>query len=171
MLVALVLLCNEYFVPSLEVIIEKLDITEDVAGATFMAAGASAPELFTKTIGVFVSFDDLEIGTMVGSEGFHIMFVIGVCALIAKAPLTLGKWPLLRDCTSFSISLLTLMYFSLDNKIFWWEALILFLIYVTYAVFMRSGCVKKLAYKDEVRREECKRFCSFVIENYFLSDK
>ena len=34
-----------------QVIIDKLDITEDVAGATLMAAGGSAPELFTSIIG------------------------------------------------------------------------------------------------------------------------
>lgn len=62
MFVALAVVCDEFFVPSLDVIIEKLDITDDVAGATFMAAGGSAPELFTSVIGVFVSFDDVGIG-------------------------------------------------------------------------------------------------------------
>lgn len=37
MFVALAIVCDEFFVPSLDVIIEKLDITDDVAGATFMA--------------------------------------------------------------------------------------------------------------------------------------
>ena len=32
---------------------ERWSIKEDVAGATFMAAGGSAPELFTSIIGVF----------------------------------------------------------------------------------------------------------------------
>ena len=30
---------------------QKLQLTEDVAGASFMAAGSSAPELFTSIIG------------------------------------------------------------------------------------------------------------------------
>ena len=34
-----------------KVITEKMDISEDVAGATMMAAGGSAPELFTSVIG------------------------------------------------------------------------------------------------------------------------
>jgi len=45
MFVALAIVCDEFFVPALEVIIEKLDIPDDVAGATFMAAGGSAPEV------------------------------------------------------------------------------------------------------------------------------
>ena len=51
---ALSIVCDEFFVPALEVIIDKLQITEDVAGATLMAAGGSAPELFTSIIGKFL---------------------------------------------------------------------------------------------------------------------
>ncbi|MED6248619.1 hypothetical protein ATANTOWER_002783, partial [Ataeniobius toweri] len=51
MFCALALVCDDYFVPSLEKICERLHLSEDVAGATFMAAGSSAPELFTSVIG------------------------------------------------------------------------------------------------------------------------
>lgn len=88
-----------------------------VAGATFMAAGGSAPELFTSVIGVFVSFDDVGIGTIVGSAVFNILFVIGMCAIFSKTLLSLTWWPLFRDCTFYSISLLVLIYFFHDNKV------------------------------------------------------
>ena len=39
------IVCDDYFVSSLEKICDKLNLSEDVAGATFMAAGSSAPEL------------------------------------------------------------------------------------------------------------------------------
>ncbi|XP_052563167.1 sodium/potassium/calcium exchanger Nckx30C isoform X1 [Culex pipiens pallens] len=157
MFVALAIVCDEFFVPSLDVIIEKLGITDDVAGATFMAAGGSAPELFTSVIGVFVSFDDVGIGTIVGSAVFNILFVIGMCALFSKTLLTLTWWPLFRDCTFYSVSLLTLIYFFRDNLIWWWEALTLFIIYIAYAVFMKFNqqverCVKKIIYKNKVTR-------------------
>ena len=51
--------------PSLEAISEKLHLSEDVAGATFMAAGSSAPELFTSVAGVAVE-TDIGVGTIVG---------------------------------------------------------------------------------------------------------
>jgi Ca2+/Na+ antiporter len=38
---ALAIVCDEFFVPSLEEIAEKLQLSDDVAGATFMAAGGS----------------------------------------------------------------------------------------------------------------------------------
>ena len=36
MFVALAIVCDEFFIPALDVITEKLEISEDVAGATFM---------------------------------------------------------------------------------------------------------------------------------------
>lgn len=157
MFVALAIVCDEFFVPSLDVIIEKLGITDDVAGATFMAAGGSAPELFTSVIGVFVSFDDVGIGTIVGSAVFNILFVIGMCALFSRTVLSLTWWPLFRDCSFYSISLLVLIYFFRDNRIWWWEALILFSIYIAYVGFMKwnvqvESCVKKLITKNKVTR-------------------
>ncbi|XP_032597753.2 sodium/potassium/calcium exchanger Nckx30C isoform X8 [Drosophila grimshawi] len=154
MFVALAIVCDEFFVPSLDVIIEKLGITDDVAGATFMAAGGSAPELFTSVIGVFVSFDDVGIGTIVGSAVFNILFVIGMCALFSRTVLSLTWWPLFRDCSFYSISLLVLIYFFRDNRIFWWEALILFTIYIAYVAFMKwnvqvEHCVKKMITKNK----------------------
>jgi len=57
--------CDDFFVPALEIISEKMKLTEDVAGATFMAAGSSAPELFTSVAGV-AQESDVGVGTIVG---------------------------------------------------------------------------------------------------------
>ena len=51
MFAGIAIVCDDYFVPALEAIVEKLGLSDDVAGATFMAAGSSAPELFTSVIG------------------------------------------------------------------------------------------------------------------------
>ncbi|XP_063905787.1 sodium/potassium/calcium exchanger Nckx30C isoform X2 [Zophobas morio] len=157
MFVALAIVCDEFFVPALDVIIEKLAIQDDVAGATFMAAGGSAPELFTSVIGVFVSFDDVGIGTIVGSAVFNILFVIGMCAIFSKTVLSLTWWPLFRDCFFYSLSLITLIIFFKDNHIYWYEALVLFSFYIAYVSFMKwnqpmERLVKKLIYKNKVTR-------------------
>merc|ERR1712038_2162351 len=131
------LVCDHYFVPTLDVIIERWGISDDVAGATFMAAGGAAPELFTAVIGVFVAFSDVGIGTVVGSAVFNILFVIGMCALFSKTVLHLTWWPLFRDCAFYSISLLTLIAFFLDEQILWYEAAILLSIYAAYVFFMK----------------------------------
>ena len=137
MFVALAIVCDEFFVPSLEIIIERLEISEDVAGATFMAAGGSAPELFTSIIGVFISRTDVGIGTIVGSAVFNILFVIGMCAVFSKNLLKLTWWPLFRDVTFYSIDLILLIVFFADDLIQWWESLILFSCYFCYVIFMK----------------------------------
>jgi len=137
MFFALALVCDEFFVPSLDVIADKLKITPDVAGATFMAAGGSAPELFTSIIGVFIAKSDVGIGTIVGSAVFNILFVIAACAFAAKEALELTAWPLMRDVFFYSVSLIVLVVFFNDNKIFWYEALVLFLWYFCYVIFMK----------------------------------
>ena len=157
MFVALAIVCDEFFVPALDVIIDVTGCSEDVAGATFMAAGGSAPELFTSVIGVFVAFSDVGIGTIVGSAVFNILFVIGMCALFSKTVLHLTWWPLFRDCAFYSISLLTLIAFFLDEKILWYEALALLCIYASYVLFMKINVqaekfVKRLLYKNKVTR-------------------
>lgn len=157
MFVALAIVCDEFFVPSLDVIIEKFGIPDDVAGATFMAAGGSAPELFTSVIGVFVSFDDVGIGTIVGSAVFNILFVIGMCALFSKTILTLTWWPLFRDCSFYSLSLIALVLFFIDNHIVWWEAALLLGIYAGYVGFMRwnekvERFVKGFLYRNTIPR-------------------
>merc|ERR1712012_998385 len=153
--VALAIVCDEFFVPSLDVIIEKLGISGDVAGATFMAAGGSAPELFTSVIGVFIAFSDVGIGTIVGSAVFNILFVIGMCALFSKTVLHLTWWPLFRDCTFYSISLITLILFFVDNYIRWWEAGLLFCVYILYVLFMKYNeqaerAIKRIISKKRV---------------------
>ncbi|XP_076305086.1 sodium/potassium/calcium exchanger Nckx30C-like [Tachypleus tridentatus] len=157
MFIGLAIVCDEFFVPSLDVITEKLQISEDVAGATFMAAGGSAPELFTSIIGVFISFDDVGIGTIVGSAVFNILFVISMCAIFSKNVLQLTWWPLFRDVTFYSIILIILMIFFSDNVIVWHEALVLFLCYIAYVSFMKFNSqiehfVKRILNRNKVKK-------------------
>lgn len=61
----------------------ELQMTEDVAGATFMAIASSSPELFINTVGTFVTEGDIGVGTIVGSAVFNILAVPACCGLIA----------------------------------------------------------------------------------------
>lgn len=154
---ALALVCDSFFVPALEVIVEKIDMSYDVAGATFMAAGGSAPELFTSFIGTFVSESDVGVGTIVGSAVFNVLFVIGMVAITSRntpqrerrkasmqghekahenkddgTPLKLTWWPLARDSVFYAIFLGLLAFFFWDQNIKWWEAAVLFFLYFVY---------------------------------------
>ncbi|CAL8356224.1 unnamed protein product [Boreogadus saida] len=163
MFIALAIVCDEFFVPALTVITERLAISDDVAGATFMAAGGSAPELFTSVIGVFVSHSNVGIGTIVGSAVFNILFVIGMCALFSREVLNLTWWPLFRDVSFYIIGLLMLIYFFLDNEISVGESISLLSCYICYVTFMKFNSsveqfIKSKLGSNQVEEVEAPKF-------------
>lgn len=133
-------------------------------------------ELFTSIIGVFISFDDVGIGTIVGSAVFNILFVLSMCAIFSKSVLELTWWPLFRDVSFYSVILITLVICFKDSTIFWYEALILLLWYVAYVTFMKYNdsmekLVKRLfsgAKVNEESRAESTKDSSFP-PNYQVS--
>ena len=154
MFISLAIVCDEFFVPALGVIIDKLAISDDVAGATFMAAGGSAPELFTSLIGVFIAHSNVGIGTIVGSAVFNILFVIGMCALFSREVLRLTWWPLFRDVSFYILGLILLIIFFLDNVIMWWESLMLVTAYTVYVIFMKFNVQIERAFKTQLLKHK-----------------
>eukprot|EP00815_Leptocylindrus_aporus_P009211 CAMPEP_0116063502 /NCGR_PEP_ID=MMETSP0322-20121206/8465_1 /TAXON_ID=163516 /ORGANISM="Leptocylindrus danicus var. apora, Strain B651" /LENGTH=633 /DNA_ID=CAMNT_0003549157 /DNA_START=47 /DNA_END=1945 /DNA_ORIENTATION=+ len=156
MFLALAISCDEFFVPALEEMASErhLGLSPDVAGATLMAAGGSAPELFTSFIGTFTE-SDIGFGTIVGSAVFNVLFVIAMCAFLSKDILTLTWWPLFRDCTYYAFGLAVLSIFvgyTSEGEIELWEAIVLFVLYLGYIILMKYHerlyewiCVKFLA--------------------------
>ncbi|CAD5117580.1 DgyrCDS6338 [Dimorphilus gyrociliatus] len=137
--IALAIICDEYFVASLEKICEKLKLSEDVAGATFMAAGSSAPELFTSVIGVFIAHGDVGIGTIVGSAVFNILFIIGLCGILVKEVVILAWYPLIRDTAFYLISVIALILTILDSTVKWYESFIMLTLYAAYIFVMKEN--------------------------------
>lgn len=138
--VALAVVCDNYFVPAVEKICHALNMSADVAGATFMAAATSAPELFVNVIGTFITEGDIGIGTIVGSAVFNILAVAaccGVCAgMCGVKVIPLDWWPLTRDCLAYGITVSILICIIHDERIEWYEALILVFLYVVYILIM-----------------------------------
>jgi len=165
MFLALAIVCDEFFVPALEELSgpRRLNMSMDVAGATLMAAGGSAPELATSLIGTFRQ-SEIGFGTIVGSAVFNILFVIGMCSLLARDVLTLTWWPLFRDSLYYTIGLVMLAVFTgfhTKNEIDLWESCVLFAMYLGYCLLMwqnknlyKAITGKVLVYPDEDEEPE-----------------
>ncbi|KAL1494263.1 hypothetical protein ABEB36_009887 [Hypothenemus hampei] len=136
MFIGLAIVCDEYFVASLDRICEELKMAPDVAGATFMAAGSSAPELATVIIGVFYAEDDIGISGVIGSAVFNIMFVISVCALATGTIVYLNWWPLVRDSAFYALSIIIMLLVIVDEDVNWMESTIMLITYVIYCVVL-----------------------------------
>lgn len=81
-------------------------MSADVAGATFMAAATSAPELFVNVIGTFITEGDIGVGTIVGSAVFNILAVAACCGVSAGLVSWLQKNKKLEKKTDSSSAVL-----------------------------------------------------------------
>merc|ERR1712159_930466 len=119
------IICDEQFTSSLESICNPrtgLGLSPDVAGATFMAAGSSAPELASSFMGTFISKSDVGLGTIIGSAVFNILIIIGATAIVVGKPLQLDWKPLGRDVCFYCGSVVLLISFVAgDQEIVTWE--------------------------------------------------
>lgn len=62
------------------------------------------------------------------------MFVISVCCLCSGTVSQLNWWPLVRDCTFYSFSILIMLVVICNDYISWPEALFMMIFYIVYCV-------------------------------------
>jgi len=155
--VALAVVCDKYFVPAVEKICHALNMSNDVAGATFMAAATSAPELFVNVIGTFITEGDIGVGTIVGSAVFNILAVAACCGIGAGMVVPLDWWPLTRDCLAYGFTVTVLIFVIHDERVEWYEALVLVLLYIVYIGIMYfDKSIQKCA-RGNVQRAQKRR--------------
>ncbi|GMF09773.1 unnamed protein product [Phytophthora lilii] len=136
--VSLAIICDDYFVSALEKISDALALSPDVAGATFMAAGSSAPELFVSLAdNVFKKpAESLGVGTIVGSAIFNILIIISVSGLLAGQVLKLDWRPLLRDSLWYTWAIAVLAFAVWDGTIDVLDSVIMVCSYASYIGYM-----------------------------------
>ncbi|KAL7980054.1 hypothetical protein Chor_001322, partial [Crotalus horridus] len=136
MFLAVSIVCDDYFLPALEMISHTLGLSQDVAGATFMAAGSSAPELVTAFLGVFVTKGDIGVSTILGSAIYNLLGICAACGLLSGMVSHLSCWPLFRDCLAYIISAGAVLAMIVDNQVYWYECASLLLIYGVYILVL-----------------------------------
>lgn len=126
---------EDFFVPAIDRLAKKLGLSSDAAGATLLAIGSSAPELFTSTFAVFgtqTGSGDIGAGTIVGSAIFNVLVIIGASSMFRVVKL---QWqPVLRDMGFYILTILLLFWAFSDGKINILEAGIFVLVYMVYVI-------------------------------------
>jgi sodium/potassium/calcium exchanger 5 len=77
------------------------------------------------------------VGTIVGSAVFNILFVIALCALISTTVCELDPYPIVRDAGFYCIAVAVLYIVIYDQRVFWYEALGLVLLYFVYVLILK----------------------------------
>ena len=127
---------DKRFVQSLDNISHWLKLSPDIAGATLLAIGTSAPEISTALVALFLAGASpaTGVGTIVGSAIFNLVLVVGFASAISTCYL---NWrSVLRDVIAYAISVLLLYWFAMDDKFTFNEAGIFMLTYVAYIIFL-----------------------------------
>ena len=125
---------DNYFVDSLDKIAANIKMSSDAAGATLMAAGSSAPELFIALFAVFRhgNHEAIGIGTIVGSAIFNILAITGAVAIVKKS---LIAWQaVIRDLVFYAVAVFLLIILFKDGKVEWSDATLFIGIYIIYIV-------------------------------------
>jgi cation:H+ antiporter len=88
LLVGLVILplSSHFLVEGAVSIAKSLSVSDAVIGLTIVAFGTSLPELAAALTSALRKEDDLAIGTVIGSNMFNILGVLGIAATISPAP-------------------------------------------------------------------------------------
>ena len=113
----------------------KIGLSKEVIGLTIIAIGTSLPELMTCVVAALKGYDDISVGTLVGSNIFNALLAIGCAGLLQPfevSPQNVGLyyWVMIAICTLFAIIAIT---FKRINKI---SGLILTCIYIGYILYL-----------------------------------
>ncbi|MCY1722685.1 calcium/sodium antiporter [Prolixibacteraceae bacterium Z1-6] len=123
-----------FFISSLDKISKDLRLSSDAAGATLMAVGSSAPELFVALFAVIKPGDHqvIGIGSIVGSAIFNLLAIVGAAAWVKQAKLT---WqPMIRDLVFYAIAVGLLVHVIWDGYFSFHEAILFLIVYVLYVI-------------------------------------
>jgi K+-dependent Na+/Ca+ exchanger-like protein len=129
---AIARICDKHFIPSLDYISRRLGLSHDAAGATLMAVGSSASELFVAIIALVKPGEhgSLGAGTIVGSAIFNLLVIIGASVIVRQTTL---KWhSVFRDVFFYGIAIALLYFTFRDGIISLNDSIIFIAVYIIY---------------------------------------
>ncbi len=101
-------------------------------GATVVAFGTSMPELASSLIAKFRGHDEVGLGTILGSNIFNGLFIIGVTAIINPIQVNLRKT---SPALLIGITALLLTFPGPDGRIKKTRGVLLIMLYAGYLIF------------------------------------
>ena len=153
-LYALALVADAFFCPALETVATILKISPEVAGATLLALGNGAPDVFAQVAAVTsgtMPDVDMAVSTVLGSGLFITTVVLGVVILMDRTKnasdgsltgVLVSAAPYNRDVYAYLIGILTVFAIMIKGVIALWHTTLLASAYAAYiilAVFKDEG--------------------------------
>ena len=112
----------------------KLGVTERVIGLTIVGIGTSLPELITCLVACKKGENEFAIGSIVGSNIFNIMFILGLAGLIS--PLEVDRALIFDTAFLIAGSLVALRFVYSGKHLAQREGAVMLLMYIGYMIFV-----------------------------------
>ena len=113
----------------------RLGVTPLLVGLTIVAFGTSTPELVVSVQSAMAGVGNISIGNVLGSNICNIALILGLSAIIV--PLTAPKLLFRRDIPVCVVaSLLAWLFLTNGNTMFFWEGIVLLVLFVGYAGYI-----------------------------------
>lgn len=114
---------------------EQLKIDTMVISATIVAFGTSVPELAVTLAGVMKKRHDIAIGNIIGSCGFNIFLIFGVCSLVC--PLGINSFTgIINVIIMLSTGLLLFGFMSIrKTELVRWHGMVFVLVYLAFLFY------------------------------------
>jgi Ca2+/Na+ antiporter len=130
--------CEGFLVPAVEVLINEFDVPEELAGVTLLAFGSAAPEITMNSVSSITQDSSISLTSILGSAMIAFGLIPGLCILMTNRckQMKLSVWPILREVTFFSATLLYFFFSIADGVVTTRESLHLILVYVFYVLLV-----------------------------------
>jgi len=139
---------NEYFVTSLQLAVAILNLSPNVAGVTFLAVGNAACDVIASVAAFATGVPKVGVGTTLGAG----IFVTTACvaAVSFVADVRLARRSFIRDVLFFIITIVYLLFCTLDGIITVGESWGFIIIYFVFlGVVVGGRCLRFLRTEDE----------------------
>jgi cation:H+ antiporter len=134
---ALLVLGSRWLVNGAVAVAETLGVSQLIIGLTVIAAGTSLPEIATSVIASLRGERDLAVGSVVGSNIFNLVFVLGIVGTIAPEGIAVPAAALNFDIpVMIAVALATLPIFFTGCVIARWEGLLFLGYYIAYVLYL-----------------------------------
>lgn len=126
---ALLMLAGDLIAAGARGIALSFGISEFVVGATLVALGTSVPELATTLIARLRGHDEVGLGTLLGSNIFNGLFIVGIAAVIHPMAV---RWQSMAVTLAFGIVAVVFTYPSRNGVIERRRGVLLLVLYAAY---------------------------------------
>lgn len=132
----------DFLVQGASSIAKKFNVGNLTVGLTVVAFGSSLPELMVSFYSALGGRSDASFGTVIGSNNFNMLFILGTAGLIF--PLTVQRNKVKYEIT-LSLLAVIMLYILVNDQILWespdnmlsrWDALILLALFILFLMYL-----------------------------------